>query len=143
MASCAPHVQDTDPPSVVILARVDQEFYKRPGMADLKDDGSKTLSAAARRSFFRRRLKHKRNGSKDGKELMALDAISTDSLPFAEGEETLRRWSTRFSQFVSWTSSSAFCSASCRRLLQNWRGWLQLYCENLASKIKFCYLASF
>lgn len=56
-------------------------------MADLKDDASKTLSAAARRSFFRRRLKHKRNGSKDGKDLLALDAISTDSLPIAEGEE--------------------------------------------------------
>lgn len=59
-------------------------------MADLKDDNgtSKTLSAAARRSFFRRRLKHKRSGSKDGKDLMALDAISTDSLPITEGEET-------------------------------------------------------
>lgn len=67
---------------------MDQEFYRRPGMADLKDDASKTLSAAARRSFFRRRLKHKRNGSKDGKDLLALDAISTDSLPIAEGEET-------------------------------------------------------
>lgn len=70
---------------------MDQEFYRRPGMADLKDDASKTLSAAARRSFFRRRLKHKRNGSKDGKDLLALDAISTDSLPIAEGEESLRR----------------------------------------------------
>ena len=57
-------------------------------MADMKDDNgtSKTLSAAARRSFFRRRLKHKRSGSKDGKDLMALDAISTDSLPITEGE---------------------------------------------------------
>lgn len=58
-------------------------------MADMKDDNgtNKTLSAAARRSFFRRRLKHKRSGSKDGKDLMALDAISTDSLPITEGEK--------------------------------------------------------
>lgn len=67
---------------------MDQEFYRRHGMADMKDDGgaNKSLSAAARRSFFRRRLKHKRSSSKDGKDLMALDAISTDSLPFTEGE---------------------------------------------------------
>ena len=59
-------------------------------MADMKDDNgaNKTLSAAARRSFFRRRLKHKRSGSKDGKDLMALDAISTDSLPLTEGERS-------------------------------------------------------
>ncbi|XP_067433166.1 disks large homolog 5-like isoform X2 [Thunnus thynnus] len=65
---------------------MDQDFYRRHGMADMKDDNgtSKTLSAAARRSFFRRRLKHKRSGSKDGKDLMALDAISTDSLPITE-----------------------------------------------------------
>uniref|UniRef100_A0A3Q4BG75 Uncharacterized protein n=1 Tax=Mola mola TaxID=94237 RepID=A0A3Q4BG75_MOLML len=65
---------------------MDQEFYRRNGMADTKDDNgtNKTLSAAARRSFFRRRLKHKRSGSKDGKDLMALDAISTDSLPLTE-----------------------------------------------------------
>ncbi|XP_037319850.2 disks large homolog 5-like isoform X1 [Pungitius pungitius] len=65
---------------------MDQEFYRRHGAADMKDDNStgKTLSAAARRSFFRRRLKHKRSGSKDGKELMTLDAISTDSLPINE-----------------------------------------------------------
>ncbi|KAM7370709.1 hypothetical protein PAMP_010234 [Pampus punctatissimus] len=65
---------------------MDPEFYRRHGMADIKDDNgtSKTLSAAARRSFFRRRLKHKRSGSKDGKDLMALDAISTDSLPIPE-----------------------------------------------------------
>lgn len=67
---------------------MDQEFYRRHCMADMKDENgtNKTLSAAARRSFFRRRLKHKRSGSKDGKELMALDAISTDSLPITEGE---------------------------------------------------------
>ncbi|XP_034563042.1 disks large homolog 5-like isoform X1 [Notolabrus celidotus] len=65
---------------------MDQEFYRRHGSADMKDDNStgKTMSAAARRSFFRRRLKHKRSGSKDGKDLMALDAISTDSLPITE-----------------------------------------------------------
>ncbi|XP_041830353.1 disks large homolog 5-like isoform X2 [Melanotaenia boesemani] len=65
---------------------MDQEFYRRHTMADMKDDNGtgKTLSAAARRSFFRRRLKHKRSGSKDGKDLMALDAISTDSLPITE-----------------------------------------------------------
>nr|XP_046232150.1 disks large homolog 5-like isoform X2 [Scatophagus argus] len=65
---------------------MDPEFYRRHGMADMKDDNgtSKSLSAAARRSFFRRRLKHKRSGSKDGKDLMALDAISTDSLPITE-----------------------------------------------------------
>lgn len=57
-------------------------------MADMKDDGStsKTLSAAARRSFFRRRLKHKRSGSKDGKDLMSLDSMSTDSFPITEGK---------------------------------------------------------
>ncbi|XP_019938736.2 disks large homolog 5-like isoform X6 [Paralichthys olivaceus] len=65
---------------------MDQEFCRRHSMADMKDDNgtNKTLSAAARRSFFRRRLKHKRSGSKDGKDLMALDAISTDSLPLTE-----------------------------------------------------------
>lgn len=58
-------------------------------MADVKDETStsKTMSAAARRSFFRRRLKHKRSGSKDGKELVALDAISTDYLPVTEGNK--------------------------------------------------------
>ncbi|XP_077959408.1 disks large homolog 5-like [Gasterosteus aculeatus] len=65
---------------------MDQEFYRRHSAADVKDDNGtgKTLSAAARRSFFRRRLKHKRSGSKDGKELMTLDGISTDSLPINE-----------------------------------------------------------
>lgn len=71
-----------------VSVRVDQEFYKRHGITDMKDDNgtNKSLSAAARRSFFRRRLKHKRSGSKDGKDLMALDAFSTDSLPITEGE---------------------------------------------------------
>lgn len=56
-------------------------------MSEMKDENgsSKTLSAAARRSFFRRKHKHKRSGSKDGKDLLALDAISTDSIPFLEG----------------------------------------------------------
>ncbi|CAB1312852.1 unnamed protein product [Coregonus sp. 'balchen'] len=54
-------------------------------MTELKDDkDSKSLSAAARRSFFRRKHKHKRSGSKDSKELVAHDAISTDSIPFLE-----------------------------------------------------------
>ncbi|XP_019730066.1 disks large homolog 5-like [Hippocampus comes] len=66
---------------------IDQELYRRHGVADMKDDGSggsKTLSAAARRSFFRRRLKHKRNGSKDGKDLMASEAMMSDYLPITE-----------------------------------------------------------
>ncbi|XP_056152988.1 disks large homolog 5-like [Lampris incognitus] len=65
---------------------MDQDFYRRHSMSDMKDDngGGKSLSAAARRSFFRRRLKHKRSGSRDGKDPTALDAISTDSLPITE-----------------------------------------------------------
>lgn len=57
-------------------------------MTDGKEDGGagKTLSAAARRSFFRRRLKHKRSGSKDGKD--PLDSISMDALPLTEGEKS-------------------------------------------------------
>lgn len=72
---------------------MDQEFYKRHGMADLKDDNgtSKTLSAAARRSFFRRRLKHKRSGSKDGKDLTVLEVLGADSLPITEGVAPLSR----------------------------------------------------
>lgn len=73
----------------IISIRMDQEFYRRHSMADMKDENgtSRTLSAAARRSFFRRRLKHKRSGSKDGKDMTALDAISTDSLPITESEK--------------------------------------------------------
>ncbi|XP_058882360.1 disks large homolog 5-like isoform X1 [Acipenser ruthenus] len=65
---------------------MDQELYRRHSMSEMKDENgsSKTLSAAARRSFFRRKQKHKRSGSKDGKDLLALDAISTDSIPFLE-----------------------------------------------------------
>ncbi|XP_066550032.1 disks large homolog 5a isoform X3 [Amia ocellicauda] len=67
---------------------MDQEFYRRHSMSEMKDENgsSKTLSAAARRSFFRRKHKHKRSGSKDGKDLLALDAISTDSIPFLEAD---------------------------------------------------------
>ncbi|XP_077585810.1 disks large homolog 5a [Stigmatopora nigra] len=63
---------------------MDQEFYRRHSVTESKEDGGKTLSAAARRSFFRRKQKHKRSSSKDSKETVALDAISTDSLPFLE-----------------------------------------------------------
>lgn len=57
-------------------------------MSEVKDDNSttKTLSAAARRSFFRRKHKHKRSGSKDGKDLLSLDAFSNDSIPLFEGK---------------------------------------------------------
>lgn len=57
-------------------------------MSEAKDENnsSKTLSAAARRSFFRRKHKHKRSGSKDGKDLLALDTVSTDSIPFLDGK---------------------------------------------------------
>lgn len=70
---------------------IDQEFYRRHSMSEVKDDSSsnKTVSAAARRSFFRRKHKHKRSGSKDGKDLLALDTISTDSIPFLEDAASL------------------------------------------------------
>eukprot|EP00069_Balaena_mysticetus_P005983 bmy_18300T0 len=43
---------------------MDQEFSRRLSMSEVKDDNNtaKTLSAAARRSFFRRKHKHKRSG---------------------------------------------------------------------------------
>ncbi|XP_054653862.1 disks large homolog 5a isoform X2 [Dunckerocampus dactyliophorus] len=63
---------------------MDQEFYRRHSVTEMKEDSGKTLSAAARRSFFRRKQKHKRSSSKDSKEMVALDAISTDSIPFLE-----------------------------------------------------------
>ncbi|XP_072293483.1 disks large homolog 5a isoform X2 [Eucyclogobius newberryi] len=64
---------------------MDQEFYRRHSVTEMKEDSGKTLSAAARRSFFRRKQKHKRSSSKDGKDAAAaLDAISTDSIPFFE-----------------------------------------------------------
>ncbi|XP_028915376.1 disks large homolog 5 isoform X7 [Ornithorhynchus anatinus] len=70
---------------------MDQEFSRRHSMSEVKDDSSstKTLSAAARRSFFRRKHKHKRSGSKDGKDLLALDTISTDSIPFLDDSVSL------------------------------------------------------
>lgn len=75
-------------PLTLFHCRMDQEFYRRHSMSEAKDDNSssKTLSAAARRSFFRRKHKHKRSGSKDGKDLLALDTISTDSIPFLDGK---------------------------------------------------------
>lgn len=69
-----------------VLHRMDQEFYRRHSVTEMKEDSGKTLSAAARRSFFRRKQKHKRSSSKDSKEMVALDAISTDSIPFLDGE---------------------------------------------------------
>ncbi|XP_072281255.1 disks large homolog 5 isoform X2 [Pyxicephalus adspersus] len=65
---------------------MEQEFSRRLSVSEAKDEGAagKTLSAAARRSFFRRKHKHKRSGSKDGKELQGLDTISTDSIPFLD-----------------------------------------------------------
>ncbi|XP_069467100.1 disks large homolog 5 isoform X3 [Ambystoma mexicanum] len=70
---------------------IDQELYRRHSMSEIKDENiaSKTVSAAARRSFFRRKHKHKRSGSKDGKDLLALDTISTDSIPFLEDAASL------------------------------------------------------
>ncbi|XP_059518238.1 disks large homolog 5 isoform X5 [Myotis daubentonii] len=70
---------------------MDQEFSRRLSMSEVKDDSnaSKTLSAAARRSFFRRKHKHKRSGSKDGKDLLALDAFSNDSIPLFEDSVSL------------------------------------------------------
>uniref|UniRef100_A0A3Q2YKW1 Discs, large homolog 5a (Drosophila) n=1 Tax=Hippocampus comes TaxID=109280 RepID=A0A3Q2YKW1_HIPCM len=63
---------------------MDQEFYRRHSVTEMKEESGKTLSAAARRSFFRRKQKHKRSSSKDSKETVALDTISTDSIPFLE-----------------------------------------------------------
>lgn len=72
---------------------MDQEFYRRHSVTEMKEDSSKTLSAAARRSFFRRKQKHKRSSSKDSKEMVALDTISTDSIPFLDGKRgTLQRF---------------------------------------------------
>nr|XP_010348746.2 disks large homolog 5 isoform X2 [Saimiri boliviensis boliviensis] len=70
---------------------MDQEFSRRLSMSEVKDDSSatKTLSAAARRSFFRRKHKHKRSGSKDGKDLLALEAFSSDSIPLFEDSVSL------------------------------------------------------
>ncbi|XP_053548098.1 disks large homolog 5 [Bombina bombina] len=66
---------------------MEQEFSRRLSMSEVRDEGTsgKTLSAAAaRRSFFRRKHKHKHSGSRDGKDLQGLDTISTDSIPFLD-----------------------------------------------------------
>ncbi|XP_026131794.1 disks large homolog 5 isoform X1 [Carassius auratus] len=65
---------------------MDQDSQQRYSVTDSKDDSGsgKTLSAAARRSFFRRKLKHKRSGSKDGRDAPAADALSTDSVPYMD-----------------------------------------------------------
>ncbi|XP_037352969.1 disks large homolog 5 isoform X2 [Talpa occidentalis] len=70
---------------------MDQEFTRRLSISEVKDDNNaaKTLSAAARRSFFRRKHKHKRSGSKDGKDLLALDTFSNDSIPLFEDSVSL------------------------------------------------------
>uniref|UniRef100_A0AAY4A5N9 Discs, large homolog 5a (Drosophila) n=1 Tax=Denticeps clupeoides TaxID=299321 RepID=A0AAY4A5N9_9TELE len=70
---------------------MDQEFQRRCSITDARDDSSpgKTVSAAARRSFFRRKNKHKRSGSKDGKDLPAPDTISTDSAPYMDDSSSL------------------------------------------------------
>ncbi|CAI5774310.1 disks large homolog 5-like [Podarcis lilfordi] len=70
---------------------MEQEFCRRHSMSEAKDENSsaKTSSAAAQRSFFRRKHKHKRSGSKDGKELLAVDTISTDSIPFLDDSVNL------------------------------------------------------
>ncbi|XP_032279442.1 disks large homolog 5 isoform X3 [Phoca vitulina] len=70
---------------------MDQEFSRRLSMSEVKDDNNaaKTLSAAARRSFFRRKHKHKRSGSKDGKDLLALDTFANDTIPLFEDSVSL------------------------------------------------------
>ncbi|KAE8591414.1 hypothetical protein XENTR_v10018443 [Xenopus tropicalis] len=70
---------------------MEQEFSRRLSMSEGRDEtmASKTLSAAARRSFFRRKNKHKRSGSRDGKDLQGLDTISTDSIPFLDESVSL------------------------------------------------------
>ncbi|XP_063290271.1 disks large homolog 5 isoform X2 [Pelobates fuscus] len=70
---------------------MEQEFSRRLSVSEVRDEGAagKTLSAAARRSFFRRKHKHKRSGSRDGKDLQGLDTISTDSIPFMDDSVSL------------------------------------------------------
>uniref|UniRef100_A0A8C2HE73 Discs large MAGUK scaffold protein 5 n=1 Tax=Cyprinus carpio TaxID=7962 RepID=A0A8C2HE73_CYPCA len=70
----------------VCVCRMDQDSQRRYSVTDGKDDSGsgKTLSAAARRSFFRRKLKHKRSSSKDGRDAPAADALSTDSVPYMD-----------------------------------------------------------
>uniref|UniRef100_A0A4W4GBE6 Discs, large homolog 5b (Drosophila), tandem duplicate 1 n=1 Tax=Electrophorus electricus TaxID=8005 RepID=A0A4W4GBE6_ELEEL len=61
-----------------------EHYPRRCSGTEGKDDEGKTVSAAARRSFFRRKHKHKRSGSRDGKDGPAPDSISTDSIPYTE-----------------------------------------------------------
>ncbi|XP_053306453.1 disks large homolog 5 [Spea bombifrons] len=69
---------------------MEQEFSRRLSLSEARDEAAgKTLSAAARRSFFRRKHKHKRSGSRDGKDLQGLDTISTDSIPFLDDSMSL------------------------------------------------------
>ncbi|TRY68112.1 hypothetical protein DNTS_023810 [Danionella cerebrum] len=66
---------------------MDQDSQRRYSVSDAKEESGagKTLSAAARRSFFRRKLKHKRSSSKDARDAPAApDAVSTDSMPYME-----------------------------------------------------------
>ncbi|XP_077086988.1 disks large homolog 5 isoform X1 [Siphateles boraxobius] len=65
---------------------MDQDSQRRYSITDGKDESGsgKTISAAARRSFFRRKLKHKRSSSKDARDAPALDTVSTDSVLFME-----------------------------------------------------------
>ncbi|KAL2078596.1 hypothetical protein ACEWY4_026281 [Coilia grayii] len=65
---------------------LEQEFQRRLSVPDGKEEvcSSRSLSAAARRSFFRRKNRHKRSTSREGKDTPAPDAISTDSIPYME-----------------------------------------------------------
>lgn len=89
-------------------------------MSEAKDENSssKTLSAAARRSFFRRKHKHKRSGSKDGKDLLALDTISTDSIPFLDGKYLCYTW-----EGVAFPSISFLNSCSVTQEIMLLSGW--------------------
>ncbi|MBZ3871091.1 Disks large-like protein 5 [Sciurus carolinensis] len=70
---------------------MNQEFSRRLSMSEVKDDSSaaKTLLVNACHSFFRRKHKHKRSGSKDEKDLLALDTFSNDSIPVFEDSVSL------------------------------------------------------
>ncbi|XP_041938079.1 disks large homolog 5-like isoform X2 [Alosa sapidissima] len=65
---------------------LEQELQRRLSVPDGKEEAcsSRSLSAAARRSFFRRKNRHKRSTSREGKDTPAPDAISTDSIPYME-----------------------------------------------------------
>ncbi|MEQ2178599.1 hypothetical protein GOODEAATRI_015708, partial [Goodea atripinnis] len=53
----------------------------------LTPSSKQTTPTTSPNSFVRRKQKHKRSSSKDSKEMVALDTISTDSIPFLDGEE--------------------------------------------------------